>query len=59
MEKGLKTGKSLILPKIDKIEDLEVKRVIEEILRLIQDVNYKNYSDHAYLDERIKVLEEA
>lgn len=59
MEKGLKTGKTLIIPKTDRIRDPEVKRVIDEILRIIQDTNYTNYSDHAYLDERITDLEEA
>lgn len=55
--KGLKTGKYLILPKIDRIEDTETKRVLEEILKVLQDMNYSDYNDHAYIDERLKVLE--
>ena len=54
---GLKTGKNIILPKIDRIEDSETKKVLEEILRVLQDINYNNYSDHAHIDERVRVLE--
>jgi len=59
MEKGLRTGKNLILPKIDRIEDPETKKVLEDILRVLQDMNYSDYNDHTYLDERLKDLEEA
>jgi len=48
---GLKVSKSVILPRIDKIQDPEAKRVIQELLRVIQDINANNYSDLVYLEE--------
>jgi len=59
MDKGLKTSKNIIIPRVDKIKDPETKRVLEDILKLLQQMNYSDYSDHAYLDERLKDLESA
>lgn len=58
LKKGLRTAKRLILPRLDNIEDLEVKNVLEELFRALQDINYDNYTDHIYLKDRIKELEE-
>jgi len=54
---GLKVSKNVILPRIDKIQDPETKRVIQQLLKIIQDTNSNNYSDLKYLEERITVLE--
>ncbi len=58
MIKGLQTGKSIILPDINKIEDVEIKRVFKELFRALQELNANNYSDHAFLDERVNTIEE-
>lgn len=49
----LKIGKNLILPRLDSIKDPEVKRVLQEILRVLQESNSINYSDLAGIDERL------
>lgn len=56
-DRGLKTGKSIILPKLEHIQDREIKRILEELFRVLQDINFNNYSDHAHLEERVKDLE--
>jgi len=48
---GLKVSKSVILPRIDKIQDPEAKRVIQELLRVIQDMNTTYHNDLVYLEE--------
>ena len=50
---GLRVGKVLVLPRTDRIKDPETKRVIEEVLKIIQEVNANNYSDLVYLDEKV------
>ena len=47
---GLKVSKNVILPRIDRIQDPEAKRVIQELLRVIQDLNATYYNDLAYLE---------
>lgn len=54
---GLRVGKILILPRTDGIKDPETKRVIEKILRVIQETNANNYNDLVHLEERIGALE--
>jgi len=54
---GLRVGKILILPRVDKIKDPETKRVIEKISRVIQETNANNYNDLVHLEKRIKDLE--
>jgi len=54
---GLRVGKILILPKVDRIKDPETKRVFQEILRVIQKTNADNYSDLVSLEKRIADLE--
>ena len=54
---GLKVGKILILPRIDKIKDPETKMVIEKLLRVIQETNANNYNDLVHLEGRVKDLE--
>ena len=54
---GLKVSKNLILPRLDKIRDPEVKRVLQELLRVLQNTNSVNYSDLAHLEERMGALE--
>jgi hypothetical protein len=56
-ESKLKTGKNIILPKLDNIQDVETRRVLQELFRALQDINFNNYSDHAHLDERLKDVE--
>lgn len=54
---GLRVGKILVLPRVDRIKDPETKRVVEEALRVIQKTNADNYSDLVYLEARITALE--
>jgi hypothetical protein len=54
---GLRVGKILILPKVDKIKDPEAKRVIQQLFRVLQEINANNYSDLAGLDGRVTELE--
>ena len=48
---GLQVGKNVILPRIDKLQDPETKRVIQELLRVIQDMNSTYYNDLVHLKE--------
>ena len=54
---GLKVGKNLILPRADKIQDPEAKRVIREILKVLQEMNNTYYSDIVYVEGRVTTLE--
>ena len=54
---GLKAGKNLILPRADKIHDPEAKRVIKEILKVLQEMNNTYYSDIVYVEGRVTTLE--
>ena len=54
---GLKVSKNVILPKLDRIKDPEVKRVLQQLEKVIQEMNSNNYSDLAHLEERIVALE--
>lgn len=54
---GLRVGKILILPRVNKIKDPETRRVIQRIIKVIQETNANNYSDLAELEGRIKELE--
>ena len=55
---GLKVSKNVILPKTDRIEDIEARKVIDQLLRVIQDMNTIYYSDLTYLQEQITDLDE-
>lgn len=48
---GLRVSKNIVLPRV------ESKRFIEELLRLLQEMNTTYYSDLVYLEARIKALE--
>lgn len=54
---GLRVGKVLVLSRVDRIKDSETKKVVQEIIRVIQETNANNYSDLVYLEARIKALE--
>ena len=54
---GLQVGKNVILPRIDKLQYPETKRVIQELLRVIQDMNSTYHNDLLHLEERIAELE--
>ena len=54
---GLRVGKILILPRVDKIKDPETKKVIQQLFKVLQEVNANNYSDLAELETRIYDLE--
>lgn len=55
--KGLRTGKTIILPDMERITDPETKRVLMELVRVIRDMNFNSYNDLTRLQERIEVLE--
>ena len=54
---ALQVSKNVILPRTDRIKDPEVKRVIQETLRVIQRMNTTYYSDLVGLEKRIYDLE--
>lgn len=54
---GLRVSKNIILPRVDGIRDPEIKRVIQQILKVIQETNANNNSDLVHLEERITKLE--
>ena len=54
---GLQVSKAVILPRLDKIEDPELKRVIQQIIRVIKDLNTTYYNDLTHLEKRIVALE--
>ena len=54
---GLQVGKNLILPRVDRIQDPEAKRVIQELLRVIQRMNDTYYSDIVWIEGRVTTLE--
>lgn len=54
---GLQVSKTVILPRIDKIEDPEVKRVFQQMIKAIRDLNTIYYSDLTGLEKRIVALE--
>jgi len=53
----LRIGKVLILPRVDRIKDPETKRVVREVLKVIQKANADNYSDLVGLEARVTELE--
>lgn len=55
--KNLKTSKNVILPRLDKIRDPEVKRVFQQLLKVIQKMNITTCGDLTGLEERITTLE--
>lgn len=54
---GLQVSKNVILPRIDNIKDPETKRVIQELLRVIQRMNTTYYNDLASIEGRVTTLE--
>jgi len=54
---GLQVSKNLILPRIDKIDDPETKKVIRELLKVIQSMNGTYYNDLVSVEERVVALE--
>ena len=54
---GLKTPKNLLLPRADNIKDPETKRVIQQILKVIQRMNQTTYGDLSGHEKRITDLE--
>lgn len=53
----MRVSKSIILPRVDNVKDPETKRVIRELLKVIQKLNDDNYDDHNYFEGRIYALE--
>lgn len=54
---GLKTSNNILLPRLDKIQDPEVQRVFQQLLKAIQRMNVTTYGDLTGLEERITTLE--
>jgi len=54
---GIKVSKNVILPRLDRIKDTETKKVLEQLFKVIQDMNSNNYNDLTYLEDRIYTLE--
>lgn len=57
MPEFLKTPKSVILPTLEKIEDPESKKVLEEHNRVFNELVTAIYSDLSWLHARVKTLE--
>ena len=54
---GLKTTKKIQLPRLDNIEDPEVKKALQLIKKALEKMNATTLGDLTGLDERITVLE--
>jgi hypothetical protein len=54
---GIKVSKNVILPRLDRIKDTEMKKTLEQLFKVIQDMNSNNYNDLTYLEDRIYTLE--
>jgi len=54
---GLQVSKNIILPRADRIKDPEAKRVIQELLRVIQRMNTTYYNDLVHIEGRVTDLE--
>ena len=54
---GLRVSKNVILPRPDYIKEVETKKVIQELLRVIQTMNNSYYNDITYLESRVYALE--
>ena len=54
---ALKTPKNLLLPKADNIKDQETKKVIQQILKIIEKMNQITFGDLSGHEERITDLE--
>jgi len=50
---GLKISKTILLPRVDKIKDEEVKRVFQRLLDAIQKMNQTTYGDLVGHEERL------
>lgn len=57
MTEFLKIPKQIILPTLEKIEDLESKKVLEEHNRVFNELVTAIYSDLSWLHQRIYDLE--
>ena len=57
MAEFLKTSKTVVLPTLEKIEDPEVKKVLEEQNRAFLELVTAVYSDFSWLHEKIYKLE--
>lgn len=53
----LRTPNTVILPDLDKIEDEEVKKVLEEYNRILESFFIDVYTDLSWLHNRIYKLE--
>ena len=56
MAASFKTSKNVILPSLDKIKDPEVKRVLEQTHKAIQEMNGNSYNDISALIEAFYFL---
>jgi hypothetical protein len=54
---GIKVSKNVILPKLDRVRDTEMKKVLEQLFKVIQDINSNNYNDLTYIEKRVYDLE--
>ena len=54
---GIRVSKNIVLPRADSIKDPEAKRVIQEILKVMQRMNDDYYNDIVHIEGRIAKLE--
>ena len=54
---GLKTSNKILLPRVDKIKDEEVRKVFQRLLIAIQKMNQTTLGDLTGHEERISTLE--
>jgi len=54
---GLKVSKNIILPRLDRIKDPEVKRVLQQLEKVVQDMNTTYYNDLVHIEGRVTALE--
>ena len=54
---GIRVSKNIVLPRADNIKDPEAKRVIQEILKVMQRMNDDYYNDIVHIEGRVTKLE--
>ena len=55
--KNLKTSGNILLPRLDNIRDPETKRVFQQLVKAIEEMNITTYGDLTGLEERVTDLE--
>jgi hypothetical protein len=54
---GLQVSKNIIFPRVDTIRESETRKFMQDLLKVLQQMNTTYHNDLSHLEERIKALE--